>query len=112
MRKSLPLSMVALLVIAFTVDAAGQTTQTWTGWISDSACGAKGANANHKDCAVRCVSGKAAAWVFVDGNSKDVLKIQNQDAVNPGTDLGQQMKLSGHLTDNGEVHVDSISPVK
>jgi hypothetical protein len=112
MRKFLPLSVVALLVIAFTVYAAGQNTQTWTGWISDSACGAKGANANHKDCAAKCVSGKGAAWVFVDATSKDVLKIQNQDAVNPDTDLGQQMKLSGHLADNGEVHVDSISPVK
>jgi hypothetical protein len=50
--------------------------------------------------------------VFVDSSSKDVLKIQNQDAVNTETDLGQQMKLSSHLTENGEVHVDSISPVK
>jgi hypothetical protein len=112
MRKFLPLSVVALLVIAFTVYAAGQNTQTWTGWVSDSVCGAKGANADHKQCAAKCVTDKGAIWVFVEDGSKDVHKIQNQDAVNPETDLGQQMKLSGHLTDTGDVHVESISPVK
>ena len=50
--------------------------------------------------------------MFVEDSSKDVHRIQNQDAVNPETDLGQQMKLSGHLTDTGDVHVESISPVK
>ena len=30
---------------------ADNKTMTWTGWISDSTCGAKGASAAHKSCA-------------------------------------------------------------
>jgi hypothetical protein len=112
MRKFLPFGVVALLLVAFTVYAQGQQTQTWKGWISDSSCAAKGTSAQHKECAIKCVKEKGASWVFVSLPAKDVLKIHNQDVVNPDADLDQEVQVSGHITDDGSLHVDSISPIK
>jgi|SRR5580658_1890488 hypothetical protein len=83
-------------------------TMTWTGWISDSACGAKGANADAKACTIKCVKEKGASYVFVDTKSKKVVPIHNQDAVTEAN-LGQQVKVTGHMMDDGSVHVDSIA---
>jgi D-alanyl-D-alanine carboxypeptidase len=89
---------------------ADKGAQTWTGWISDSSCGAKGANAQHRDCATKCIKEKGASWVFVNAKTKQVLNIHNQDAVNPDTALGQPVKVNGHLMDDGSLHVETITP--
>jgi hypothetical protein len=82
---------------------------TWTGWISDSSCGAKGANAGHKACAGTCIKEKGASWVFVNDSDKKVIAIHNQDAVKADADLGMPVKVTGHLMDDGSLHVDSIA---
>lgn len=100
----------AVLLLALSFNIAGQEqSQTLTGWISDSSCGAKGTVATHKDCAIKCVKEKGAKWVFVNIPDKKVLAIENQDAVSQDKDLGQQVKVSGHVTKDGSLHVDSIS---
>jgi hypothetical protein len=111
-RLFVPLVAVALVLLVLNLPAATQQqkTQTWTGWISDSNCAAKGAAADHKDCAIKCVKEKGATWVFVDGKAKTALSIHNQDAVNPDKDLGQEVKVTGHLTEDGSLHVESIAP--
>ncbi len=91
---------------------ADNKTMTWTGWVSDSTCGAKGANAAHKTCASTCMKTKGASWVFVNSDDKKVIAIHNQDAVNADKDLGQEVKVTGHLEDDGSLHVDSIANSK
>ena len=88
---------------------ADNKTTTWTGWISDSSCGVKGANAAHKACAKTCMKDKGASWVFVNNEDKKVIAIHNQDAVNGDTDLGQDVKLTGHMNDDGSLQVDAIA---
>jgi hypothetical protein len=106
-------AVVAMLLAPLGLSAAqDKPTQTWTGWISDSGCGAKGMSAGHRDCAIKCVKEKGAKWVFVNSENKAVLAIHNQDAVNPETDLGGQVKVTGHVTEDGSLHVDSIAPAK
>jgi hypothetical protein len=105
------LSIIGLAVLAITtlsVSAKASPDKTWTGWISDSACGVKGAAASHKDCGVKCVKDKGASWVFVNAK-KQVLKIENQDAINADNDLGQQVKVTGHLNADGTLHVTSVA---
>jgi hypothetical protein len=112
MKKVLStLALAAMLVatLSLAVHAKSDKTTSWTGWISDSACAAKGMSASHKDCAVKCVKEKGASWVFVDAKTKDVLNIHNQDAVNADNDLGQEVKVTGHLMDDGSLHVDKIA---
>jgi|SRR5712692_6330448 len=113
MRRFLSLlTVVAVVLLACNLAAAPaqEKTQTWTGWISDSGCGAKGTNADHKACAIKCVNGKGAKWAFVNSADKKLLIIHNQDAVNPEKDLGQEVKVAGHVTEDGSLHIDSIAP--
>ncbi len=112
MRKAI--SLIGLLAMAFTMvsittAAKDEKTMTWTGYISDSACGVKNANtAGGKQCALQCVKEKGASWVFVDAKSKKVLKIDNQDIVNTDKDLGMTVEVTGHVMEDGKLHLDKV----
>jgi hypothetical protein len=112
MRKAI--SVIGLLSLMFaaaciTTVAKDEKSMTWKGYISDSACGAKNAGtAAGKECAIKCVKEKGASWVFVDAKSKKVLKIHNQDIVNTDKDLGMEVTVTGHLMEDGMLHVDKI----
>jgi len=105
------LAVLAMVCAMVTIVKAEDKTMTWTGWISDSHCGAKGMAADHKACAEKCVKEKGASYVFVDEKTKAVFNIHNQDAVK-GDDLGMEVKLTGHKMDDGALHVDSIAAAK
>ena len=112
MRKAISLIglLAMVLTIAGVMAAADEKTMTWTGYISDSACGAKNAGtAAGKTCTAQCVKEKGASLVFVDGKSKKVLKIHNQDAVNMDKDLGMEVMVTGHMMEGDTVHIDKIA---
>ena len=112
MRKVIPvLAVLALVCAMVSFASADDKTMTWTGWISDDHCGAKGMSADHKACAEKCVKEKHAAYVFVDTKTKTVHKIHNQDAVS-ATNLGMEVTVTGHTMDDGQIHVDSIAEAK
>jgi hypothetical protein len=103
--------LLALLFAAITIAGVATTasakTLTWTGWISDSHCGAKGMSADHKACAETCVKTRNAKWVFVNNKTKHVIPIANQDSVVPDEALGHPVRVTGHI-DNGVLTVDKI----
>jgi hypothetical protein len=112
MRKAI--SLVGLLAMVLTIAgitiAADEKTMTWTGYISDSACGAKNAGtAAGKQCTMQCLKQKNASLVFVDGKSKKVMKIENQDSVNPDKDLGMEVVVTGKMMEGDTIHVDKIT---
>ena len=111
MQKHFNLAVIATAVLLSTslFATARPKTQTWTGWISDSLCGAKGMSANHKQCAIECVKAKGAKWVFVNSQTNKVLSIQNQKAINQ-KDLGRPVKVSGNIIKGKGLHVESIQP--
>ncbi len=113
MKKAISIAclFVIVAVLASTVVYAADNSTSWTGWISDSLCGAKGANAGHKSCAVTCVKTKGASYVFVNDKDKKVLAIQNQDAINADKDLGVEVTVTGTVNQDGSLHVASIAPV-
>ena len=88
-----------LLVSLFAVSAVANE---FTGWISDSKCGVKGASAEHKDCAAKCVKGGAAP-VFVMDNK--VLKID--DASKVEGHIGQKVTVTGSV-DGDTIKVESV----
>ena len=57
--------LLALLAAAMSLASYADDKASWTGWISDSHCGAKGMSAGHKSCAETCVESKGASWVFL-----------------------------------------------
>jgi type 1 fimbria pilin len=112
MRKVISLIglLAMVLTIAGVIAAADEKTMTWTGYISDSACGAKNAGtAAGKQCTMQCVKEKGASLVFVDAKSKKVMKIHNQEIVNPDKDLGMEVMVTGHMMEGDMVHVDKIA---
>ena len=75
--------------------------QTWTGKISDSACGAKHEEAAEnqgvmpdRDCTEACVRGGSKYVLVVDGK---VFQIANQDNLDLATHAGHLVKMTGEM---------------
>jgi hypothetical protein len=108
MRRAISgFGLFALLLATIAMSSAAADSKNYTGWISDSHCGAKGASADHKSCAQTCMKDKANSWVFVDGKTKEVYKIDNQDAIDGDKDLGHQVSFTGSSASSGAIHIDS-----
>ena len=101
----LPLFFLSLLLFLIgSVPAGAAGTQTWSGYISDSMCGAKGAMPSHADCMKKCLD-KGASTVIVVDDTHQVLRIANPNAVK-GQE-GHRVLLTGNIDDNG-IHVLSL----
>jgi hypothetical protein len=104
MRKLL-LILVVLCVafmmvgVSFAADAT-----TVNGYVSDSKCGAKGANAGAAECTKKCLQAGAKMVVVTDGDQK-VLNVDNPDKLTGHE--GHHVAVTG--TVKGEsIHVDSV----
>ncbi len=106
MRKILMLCLAICFVFALTAfafdDAAKSTTVN--GYVSDSKCGVKGANAAHAACAKKCMGAGAHAVIVTDGDQK-VLTADNPDALKGHE--GHHVSVTG--TEDGDtIHVKSV----
>jgi hypothetical protein len=97
--KKLALVFAAALVLAQAGPFAEE--QTWTGKISDSACGAKHEEAAEgqgvmadRDCTQACVRGGSKYVLVVDGK---VFQIANQDSKDLATHAGHKVTVTGDL---------------
>ncbi|MGO9272159.1 MAG: hypothetical protein ACLQOO_18325 [Terriglobia bacterium] len=99
-------AMLAAIVV-FGLSLMAADSMTWTGWISDSKCGAAGMKAEHKGCTMSCVK-RGEKYVFVNSETKQVFAIHNQDAVSE-SNVGMEVKLTGHVMDDKSIHVESIA---
>ena len=96
-------SVLFLLVAVVAADGMGKTT-TVNGYVSDSKCGAKGANAGAAACTKKCIEGGASAVVVTDGDNK-VLTVDNAEALKGHE--GHHVAVTGHV--KGEsIHVESV----
>ena len=77
----------------------------WSGWITDSHCGAKGAKAGHTDCAVKCMK-EGHKLVFLNDADKKLYQVDNQELAK--SHLGYEVVVTGKL--EGEtIKVESIA---
>jgi len=56
---------------------------------------------------MKCIKG-GQKYVFVNSETKQVFPIHNQDAVGQ-SNLGMEVKLTGHVMDDKSVHVERIA---
>jgi len=105
--KRIALVTCGIMLVALWA-AASPATTSWDGWISDSKCAAKGANAEHAKCAKGCISGGEKPVLVTDQGQK-VVPIENPAAVNGH--LGEHVKVTGTLTSSGAVHIDKVAPL-
>ena len=104
MRKLL-LVLVALCVafmmisVAFAADAT-----TVNGFVSDSKCGTKGANAGAAECTKKCIKGGAKMVVVTDKDQK-VLTVDNPDALTGHE--GHHVAVTGQVSGDS-IHVEGV----
>ena len=67
---------------------------SWTGWVTDENCGAKGANAEHKGCAESCVK-RGARWALYNPADKETYILSNQK--DAAAMAGQEVTVKGKL---------------
>lgn len=104
MIKRLGITVVALALVAGFSFASGKEG-SWTGWITDTHCGAKGGNAKHADCAKKCVEGQGGKYALYNPESKKVFVLDPQDQA--AGHAGHHVKVTG--TVEGEtIKVKSI----
>jgi hypothetical protein len=92
-----------LLVLFFSIAAYAADNGTWTGYISDAHCGAKGNNDGHAACAKKCIK-EGYAPVFVVGDK--VYAIKEPKKVSKF--IGDKVTITGTITGD-EIVIDKIS---
>ena len=105
MKRLAALAVMMCFVALMTWAAPNNTSMT--GWISDSKCGAKGANAGHAACAQKCVEAGEKPVLVTDKDQK-ILPIDNPAAVSG--QVGQHVQVTGSMTASGALHVDKVQP--
>ena len=104
MRKFLcTIFALTLLFVVATPSFAGDAS-TVNGWVSDSKCGVKGANAEAAACTKKCIAAGAKMVVVTDGDQK-ILTVENPDALKGHE--GHHIAVTGHV-DGEKIHVDSV----
>jgi len=96
--------VLVLIAIVFISSLPRAAEQTWTGNISDSACGKKHEEAAEgngvmpdRECTQACVRGGSKYVLVVDGK---VFQIANQDQKDLATHAGRHVKVTGELKGN------------
>jgi hypothetical protein len=105
MRKLLLVCLavcVLLFVVANVSFAADETTVK--GYVSDSKCGAKGANAKAAECTKKCIKEGAKMVVVTDGDQK-VLTVENPEKLEGHE--GHHVAVTGHVMGDS-LHVESV----
>ena len=92
-----------LLVLLCSVFVYAADKGTWTGYISDSHCGAKGNSADHAACAKKCIK-DGYAPVFVVGDKVYAIT----DAKKVSKFIGDKVTISGTLTGDA-IAIDKVS---
>ena len=83
MKKLVSRVLLAVLVASVASFAIAHENHgeegSWTGWVTDTGCGAKGANADHAACAAKCVKGGAKYALYTSADGGKVWVLSNQD---------------------------------
>jgi hypothetical protein len=100
MKKALVvLALAALLVPALA------SADSWTGWITDDHCGAKGASADHASCAKKCLD-QGGKLVFFNSADQKLYNLDNQKLAEEH--LGHEVVVTGTADGDG-IKVESIA---
>ena len=101
MKKLLLLLAPCVLFLMIGTSFAADTVN---GTVSDSMCGAKGANASHAACMTKCLAKGAKAVIVTDKDQK-VLTVDNPDTLKGHE--GHHISAPGTVTGDS-IHIDSM----
>jgi hypothetical protein len=99
------LAVIALL--AAPAMAADPVKGEWTGWITDTHCGANGANREHTAaCVEKCMKGGSKAQLYVESEKKSY---SLNDFSKVKALVGQKVTVKGTMDADGAITVESAS---
>lgn len=104
MRKFLLFLLAGALLVSIASVSFASDAQTVNGWISESKCGVKGANAGAEECTKKCIAAGASPVVVTDKDQK-ILTVDNPDALKEH--YGHHVAVTGHI-DGDKIHVESV----
>jgi hypothetical protein len=81
MKKFISRSLVLVIALGAASIALASDDGTWTGFVTETHCGAAGAKAEHHDCAVKCVKEKGAKWAIYNPADKQMFVLSGDDAM-------------------------------
>lgn len=95
MKKAISRVLLAALVVSLASFAyAGDPVEgSWTGIVTDTSCGAKGAKADHAACAAKCVKEHGAKYALYTPADKQVWVLSNQEEA--AKVAGQEVTVKG-----------------
>jgi len=106
MKKTIVVLFALLALTVASLAGAAGAKGTWTGWVTDEHCGAKGASADHKDCAEKCLK-NGGKLVFYNVEDKKIYSLDNQDLAKQH--IGHEVKVTGEA-EGKSIKVASIAP--
>jgi hypothetical protein len=95
---------VSVLLLMVALASAADKSATVNGYVSDSMCGAKGANSSHAGCMTKCL-GKGAKAVIVTDDDQKVVNVDNPDVLKGHE--GHHVAVTGAMKGDS-IHVDSV----
>jgi hypothetical protein len=107
--KKVLMSCVAVSILFFMVAIASAADKSTTvnGYVSDSMCGAKGANASHAACMTKCLGKGATAVIVTDGDQK-IVNVDNPDVLKGHE--GHHVAVTGAMTGD-TIHISSVKMI-
>ncbi len=110
MTKRLLICAFALVVLAGLSLAAGKAKEgSWTGWVTDTKCGAKGTNPEHAACAKKCVGEGTEKYALYTPADKKIYVLDPQDQA--AAHVAHQVTVKGTV-EGDTIKISSIEPVK
>jgi type 1 fimbria pilin len=95
---------VSVMFVMIAVASAADKTTTVNGYVSDSNCGVKGANASHAACMTKCL-GKGAKAVIVTDSDQKLVNVDNPDVLKGHE--GHHVAVTGQMTGDS-IHIENV----
>jgi len=95
---------VSVMFLMVAVASAADKTTTVNGYVSDSNCGVKGANASHAACMTKCL-GKGAKAVIVTDSDQKIVNVDNPDVLKGHE--GHHVAVTGQMTGDS-IHIENV----
>lgn len=109
MKRSMTRILAVTLLLAAATFAVAADLGSWTGWVTDTACGAMGAKESHAACATKCVKEKGAKWALYTPSDKTVWVLSDQDAA--AKMAGKEVTVKGEADKTAKtIKVSSMEP--
>jgi hypothetical protein len=108
MKKTISRMLVLTLALGIASYMMAADEGSWTGWVTETHCGAKGDKEAHKDCAIKCVKEKGAKWALYNPEDKSVTVLSGDEAMMEKM-AGKKVKVKGTMDkEKKEIKVASM----